>query len=181
MAVSAAVTSCATSTAGQPLPEGDVGGTSTSRPSANPSSRPTTRPQTGGSPLADLDPCALLTASAKATLGITAAGERRKILDTRLCQWKVRGPKDTYILGVGLLDKAGIDDIPSGVPIEQLPNIGDHQAVRSKEAGGTTPCAVILGVTNSSRVELQATAGTDVDKACELAMDMAKLVEPELP
>ena len=123
----------------------------------------------------------MLNAAAKAKLRITTEGEPRNILGSRGCQWKVRGSQDTYIFGVGLLDKAGISDIPSEVPVEQLPNIGQHQAVLSRGASGTTPCAVILRVTDSSRAEMQVVAGTDVNKACELAMELARLVEPELP
>jgi hypothetical protein len=175
--LAAALTSCATPTSGQAVP-GDAPG-STSRPGAAPGTRPTSRPQV--SPLAGLDPCALLTASGKAKLGITTEGEHRDILASRGCQWRVRLPQATYLFTVGLLDKAGIEKIPSEVAVEKIPNIGDHQAVLGKGAGGTTGCGVSLGITDSSRVDTQVVAGTDVDKACELVMQLARLVEPELP
>jgi predicted small secreted protein len=176
VAVSAVLTACATPTTGQAVPGGDDA-ESTSH--ASTSARATTKPQ--ASPLADLDPCTLLNASARAKLGITTEGEPRKIVDSRGCQWRVRGPQTTYLFMVGLLEKAGIRDFPSNISVEQLPKIGDHQAVRTKGAGGTRDCAISLGVTDSSRVDAQAVAGADADKACELAMELAKLVEPELP
>lgn len=130
----------------------------------------------------ETDPCALLDAAAKAKLDISGAGENRKIGVARGCRWRVRGAGESQIFDVGILDTAGITDIPATVRVEKLPNIGAHQAVQGKEqGGGPGGCTIILGVTGSSRVDLNVLAGNDTQKACDLVMELATLVEPKLP
>jgi hypothetical protein len=175
VAVSAVLSSCATPTSGQAVPVGGAEGTSRASTSAG----ATNKPRAGS--LADLDPCLLLNAAAKSKLGITTEGKPRTIVDSRFCQWQVRGPDVTYLFGVGLIEKAGVGQIPKNVPVEQLPKIGDHQAVRIKGAGGTRDCGITLAVTESSRVDTQVVVGTEQAKACDLVMQLARLVEPELP
>jgi hypothetical protein len=183
LAGSAVLTSCTASTGGQAVAENPSQATETTRPSTGPGTRPTTgSPQAGNSPMADTDPCTMLDAAAKAKLGISGAGEPRNVGVARGCRWRVRGPSDTYFIGVSILDNAGITDIPSTVRVDKFPNIGSHEAVQGKEqGGGAGGCTILIGVTRSSRVDLNVIAGTDTQKACDLMMELAKQVEPKLP
>jgi hypothetical protein len=91
------------------------------------------------------------------------------------------GPDDTTFFDVIIYDDLGIDDLPSNVDPKPLPDVGSHKAVQDSESGGPGSCSVILGVTESSRVTTGVLSGTDTQKACDLAMQLAELVEPELP
>lgn len=122
----------------------------------------------------------MLTESAKTELELSGAGEERKIGSARTCRWRKRGPSETIIFGVDIWDTAGIDDVPDDVTINPLPDIGSHKAVQGPAKQGGS-CTVFMAVTDSSRVGTTVTAGTDVQKGCELALQMAKLVEPKLP
>ena len=183
LVAAACLTSCSTSTGGQAVSGQEQPGTiGTSRPTTKTSTRPTTgSPQAGNSPMAKTDPCSLLTVAAKSKLGLTDAGEQHNVGIARGCRWRLRGPSDTYIFDVGILDTAGITDVPGDVQVTKLPDIGGHQAVQGKEGGGRGTCGIVMGVTESSRVDFAVVAGRDTQKACELVMQLATAVEPELP
>jgi hypothetical protein len=85
------------------------------------------------------------------------------------------------VIDVGILDKTGIADVPAGASVKKLPNIGRREATQITDTGGAGSCTIIVGVTKSSRVDIGVIAGTDTQKACELTMQVAQLVEPELP
>jgi hypothetical protein len=168
--------SCATPTSGQAVPENPAASTENGQPST----RPTSSPQVSGGPLADTDPCSLLDSAAKAKLGLSGSGEPRKIGVSRGCRWRLRQGTDSYIFDVGILP-AGISNVPDKVQITKLPDIGSHQAAQTQEGGGAGTCLIILGVSESSRVDNTVSASGDTQKACELVMELAKQVEPKLP
>ena len=173
--------SCAASTSGSPVPGGDQPTTRPSLPPLPPGTASTSdRPSQGAGPLAGTDPCTLLTADAKAQLGVSG-GEQDDKGSSRGCTWKLRGPQDTYFFTVGIRDTAGLADLPNDSRHTKLPDVGAHQAVQSAGGAGPGSCGVILGVGASSRVENSVIAGTDEQKACGLAMRLAGLVEPKLP
>jgi hypothetical protein len=178
-AMLAGTAACTSSTNGSPVP----GGSGTSAP-APPSSGETTdtgssTPSPGDNPLANTDPCTLLTTSAQSQLGVSG-GERRDLGTERGCRWRLRGPSETFIFDVAIDDQNGLKDVPSDATVKPLADIGKHKAVQSpaKQGGG---CSVLLGVGDSSRVDATAVAGVDVNKGCELATQLAQLVEPQLP
>jgi hypothetical protein len=74
----------------------------------------------------------------------------------------------------------GIKDLSNDITVKQLPDIGKHKAVQNPAKQGGA-CSVIIGVTDTSRVTMTAVAGVNLQKGCELALQMAQLVEPELP
>jgi hypothetical protein len=57
--------------------------------------------------------------------------------------------------------------------------IGSHAARQG--TGGISTCVVVLGVSETSRVDAVSTANGDVPKACRVAKRAAVLVEPKLP
>jgi hypothetical protein len=172
---------CATSTSGQAVPENPAAGTTQT---GSPSTRTTSsRPTAGAGPLAEVDPCSLLDSAAKAKFGITGNGKPRTIGISRGCQWSVRqGSTVTTVYGfdIGILT-AGMNDFPDNVPVKKLPDIGKHQAVQTQEGGGPGTCLIALAVTEKSRVDNTVVVSGNTQKACELAMELAKQVEPKLP
>jgi hypothetical protein len=172
------LTSCSDKTNGAAVPPtGTTGHESTS---AAPTTGTSSSKPTSGSQLAGKDPCSLLPPAGQSQLGISS-GEKDTIASARRCRWRLRGPQDTYLFSVLIYDDQGIKDLPSEREITQLPNVGSHQAVQRTESANPGVCAVIMGVTETSRVTTQVTAGTDTQKGCGLAMQLATLVEPELP
>jgi hypothetical protein len=175
----AGVTACSDKTNGSAVPGGPTGnqtGSTTTTSKGTGSSSPTSG---SSSPLAGKDPCSLLTASAQGKLGVSN-GAKHDVGSGRGCRWQQRGPSETIIFDIAIYDRAGIKDLPNDIVINKLPNIGKHEAVQNPAKQGGA-CAVILGVTDTSRVTAQAVAGVNLQKGCELAMQMAQLVEPELP
>jgi hypothetical protein len=175
--------SCSASTSGSPIPSGTGAGPTSERslPPLPPGTGETSeRPSQGPGPLAATDPCTLLSADGQAQLGISG-GKPDDKGTSRGCTWQLRGPQDTYFLTVGIRDRAGLGELPNDSRHTKLPNVGSHQAVQSAGGAGPGSCGVILGVTASSRVEASVIAGTDEQKACGLAMQLAGLVEPKLP
>jgi hypothetical protein len=174
------VAACSDKTNGQAVPGDSTAETTTTR-GGTPTSRTTSgRPTTGDSPLADQKPCALLSSSGASEMGVSGQqGNERKVGSARRCTWRITGAtiKDSFNIEVGLWDTVGLKDLPSGTPQDPVPTVGKHEAVWIKDVAG---CTVMMGVTEKSRVDTSANGGS-VDKACELAMQLAKLVEPELP
>lgn len=179
--VVASLASCSTQTPGQAVPGAQAGSTGTPGTGTRTSSRPTSNRPPADSPLHDTDPCSLLDSAGQAKLGINTPGEPHNIVNSRGCRWRMRVGSDTTVFDVGILDNQRIDQIPSNVQVEKIPNVGQHQAVRAKDVAGARNCAVILGVGDKSRVDNNVVAGNDVEKACELVMELARLVEPKLP
>lgn len=176
------LTACSDKAPGTAVPSPDA----TDRPTTTAPSGKTTaptasrRPSEGTSPIS-VDPCSLMTATAASELGLDVdAGENRKLGNAETCRWKQRGAQDTYLFTISIYDEFGIKDLPDDIRTQQLPPIGEREAVQffGQSAG---ICGVMLAVTEASRVETSVTAGVDTDKACELAGRMAGLVEPELP
>jgi len=166
---------CSNSTNGLAVP-GTTTATSEQAPTTNETSETSTSsPSSNESPLVDKDPCPLLTASAQAKLGVSG-GQRHDVGSGRGCQWTVRGPQETDFYVVQIYDHSGLKDIPSDSKPKQLPDVGKHKAVQTSENG-----SVNMGVTDTSQVSTTVLTGTDTQKACDLAMQMARLVEPELP
>lgn len=175
----AGIGACSSATSGSPVP-----GTQTSSDSGPTSQEPTNGPGSSspsptGSPLADKDPCTLLTSSAQSKFGISN-GQKHDVGAGRGCQWTLRGPSETTFFAVQIYDESGIKDIPAESGAKPLPDIGSHKAVQTQENGGAGTCSVILGVTDSSQVTSTVLAGTNTQKACDLAHQVAEQIEPEL-
>lgn len=63
------------------------------------------------SPVSDADPCDLLDENGKARLRLSGAGKPDDLGSGRGCRWTLRGPKDTFIFGVVVYDRAGLKDL----------------------------------------------------------------------
>jgi hypothetical protein len=180
VALAAGVVACSDKTNGQAVPGDSTSAetTTTTRGSTSPSRTTSGAPTSGTSPLTDRKPCTLLSSSGVTEMGISGPGNEQKVGSARRCQYRITGAtiKDSFTVSVGLWDTAGLKDLPGTVTPTPVPTVGKHEAVRIKDTG----CTIVMGVTEKSRVDSAATGG-NVDKACELALKLATLIEPELP
>jgi hypothetical protein len=134
-----------------------------------------------GSGLKSIQPCALLGAAVvsqyQLSLSDTTPGT-----GARPCNWQNTTDNNGigYTVEIDIRDSQGIKDyIPAGDTLSS-DNVGRHQGLQAKASAGGG-CDVTIGVTDSSRVDVQLVAGTDTNRACDLANQLAKLVEPQLP
>lgn len=171
----ALVAGCTQQTTG--APSSGAGGTTDSSlaPPTTESSEPT---GTTGEGLADLKPCEVLDDADLAALELTG-GEEKDFGGARVCRYRHDGAtlNESFTISVELFDSLGLADL-NATDIQELPNIGDHEAASSVDPTGG--CRVSLGVTETSRIDNTAVGG-DQEKACQLATQLATLVERKLP
>ncbi len=127
-----------------------------------------------GSGTAALRPCDLLSSADQATFDV-GPGVEEKIGSARACQWQASG---RHTITVGIFDDLGLDDVVSSGATTPM-KVGSHAAVQA--SGGVSTCAIAIGVTDSSRVDVSGVAGGDMTAACAVAKQAAELVEPKLP
>ncbi len=182
VALAASSVACSDKTNGQAVPGDSITTetTTTTRGSTSTSRTTSGAPTSGTSPFADRKPCTLLSPSGATELGVSGQqGNEEKVGSARRCTWRITGAtiRDSFNIGVGLWDTVGVKDLPGTVTPTPVPAVGKHQAVRIRDTAG---CTIVMGVTEKSRVDTAANGGS-VDKACELALKLATLIEPELP
>lgn len=171
----ALVAGCTQSTSGDPTPgAGGTTGSSTASPTTESS---TTESGTEGG-LADVEPCEVLDDGDLAALQLTG-GEEKDFGGARVCRYRHDGAtlNESFTVSVELFDSLGLADINAS-DIQELPNIGDHEAASSVDPTGG--CRVSLGVTEKSRVDNTAVGG-DQEVACQFATQLATVVERKLP
>ena len=172
-----ALAGCSQETAGSAAPGGDTGektGVPTI-PGGETTEEPTETSEPGGdSGTADLQPCTMLSEGDQYRLKVTG-GTEDEVGPERLCQWKASG---SHTVSVGVVDELGLDGVQSSGAKTPM-KVGSHDAVQF--TGGVSSCAVALGVTDTSRVDVISTANGDEAKACTIAKQAAALVEPKLP
>lgn len=174
-ALLALVAGCTQQTSGDPSP--GSGGTtdSSSPPPTTESSEPGGSTEGG---LADLKPCEVLDDADLAALELTG-GDEERIGEVRICRYRHDGAtlNESFTVSVELFDNIGLADL-NAKNIQELPNIGDHEAASFFDPTGG--CGVSLGVTETSRVDNTAIGG-DEELACQFATQLATLVERKLP
>jgi predicted small secreted protein len=168
---------CSSTTTGQGTPVTTPGqGGSTGAPSSSGSSGG------GSSPLASLQPCDLLSSSVLTQFGLTRSSSIT-IPAARPCNWSksvdING-ENGYAVEIDIRDSQGIKDINSANDTVTEDNVGSHDG-RELQATAGGSCTVVIGVSDSSRVDVGVTAGTDTSQACSVANQLAKVVEPQLP
>ncbi|OLR92052.1 DUF3558 family protein [Actinokineospora bangkokensis] len=158
-----------------------AGAPTTAGPGTGAPGAPPTSPG-AATPLADLDPCAVLSDTARADLGVDGAPQPQRSASGRLCRWLVHDDPavpDGYALGVSVFPGLGLDQVVASSGKAQL-TIGTRRAVRSLRAGGSV-CAVSVEITPTSRIDVQATSGSDGAAMCPTAERAARLLEPGFP
>ncbi|MCG8914844.1 DUF3558 domain-containing protein [Actinokineospora sp. PR83] len=170
------VAACAKETTGRAIPSATSPPAEATAPPTE--SSPSSEPDGAESPAA-LDPCELLTSSARDALGVTGAAQPDETPSARYCQWALGTgtAAERFTYGVAVFPGLGIDRVVADGEKKPLV-VGARKAIESLRSGAT--CAISIEVTETSRVDVQAT-GRDGASLCQKVLEAAKLVEPELP
>jgi hypothetical protein len=174
-----ALTACSDKTTGQPQADSSTQSTTSGSggPFSTESGIPNTtssQPGASDSPVKDTKPCTLL--STDEATGLQAgAGTEQSVNNARACRYlNAQG----FSLAVAIYDSLGLGDVTAQGEVKPISDVGKHKAVQW--IGVLDTCVVSLEVTSTSRVDVQATSGKDQQKACGIALQAAKLVEPKL-
>jgi Protein of unknown function (DUF3558) len=149
------------------IPEPD----STATPSVTPAP---TLPPAEEAATASLNPCELLTESELRPFRVDQ-GSERETGRARSCEWSSSG---RFALTIGIFDQLGASDLVSETKPRDL-RIGSHEARQG--SGALATCVYVLGVSETSRVDVLSSANGDLKKGCQVAKRAAELVEPKLP
>jgi uncharacterized protein DUF3558 len=169
---------CAESTQGSPSPGGEPDSTGTSSTPSTSSAGTSTSEPDGGDGLAAIEPCGILDQSDLGAMQLTG-GNEVKLGSARTCDYRREGAtlNESFTVSLALWDNQGLDKLNAPTK-QQLPDIGSHKAFSFVDAGGV--CGTAIGVGDSSRVDSSATGG-DEQQACQLAAQLATIVERKLP
>lgn len=74
-----------------------------------------------------------------------------------------------------------MNDIDVGAGALSDQRVGVHDGKLLKEFNGKGACAIIVKITDSSRVDISSVANNDTAKACDYATKVAAIIEPKLP
>lgn len=179
IALAIGASACSDSTTGTASPaSSDSSSPQTQSSSSESSSKPgiPTKSSPSGSqsgPLADKDPCDLLSGSETSQLDV-GDGESGKIGFGRRCRYK----GDGTMLDVVIFDTLGLKDQETDGQVKKT-KVGGHDATESQTPLGG--CVVAIGISDSTRVDIGAAALQDAAKACTLSREAAQLLEPKLP
>jgi hypothetical protein len=159
-------------------------GTASPAASSAPSTGDSSTAAPGGASTTSLESCTLLTASDVTGFGAFKDGEETTLGGARVCRYQKQrtdASEEGMIIGVAIRDNAPLDSVnDTGNGVKDLQVNGR----KAKEASGNAPlgCTVALGVGDKARVDVNVTAVNTVEKACQIAEDVAtKVVEPKLP
>jgi hypothetical protein len=144
---------------------------------AGPATAPTTPPTTSFS---SLDPCSLIGPAQVSHDQLTVAESGQRSGD-RYCEWQQSSAVDGrgFVLTAIVVNGKGLADINTA----GLTGLTDEQIGSSpaRRAEFDTDCTVYIGVTASSRVDIQAEDGRfDVSRSCAVADKYARLMQPAL-
>ncbi|WP_244211142.1 DUF3558 domain-containing protein [Amycolatopsis kentuckyensis] len=138
----------------------------------------------GGATTTSLEPCTLLTAADVSTYNTFGDAKEQKLGKARVCSYLHRtatASEESIGINVAIRDDAPLDSVnDTGNGVKDL----EINGRKAKEASGNAPlgCTVALGVGDTARVDVNVTAVATVEKACQVAEDVAtKIVEPKLP
>jgi Protein of unknown function (DUF3558) len=148
----------------------------TTKPSTRPSSMTTADPLASVNPCSLLDPAVVSQNQLQPDKSGTGPG-------TRYCRWDTGATASGvgYNIAINIYDGAGLDQLSTiGFTVTNDP-VGQHSGRMSKDTVGGT-CAVSIGVTSTSRVDVVAVdSGGQLDRACVVATAVAPSVERKLP
>ena len=176
-AVLLTATACSSGGTGFPIvTTDDISVSSGSGASGSLSTPPPDGRITDATELAGTQACSLLTAVEAAGLGLPNAGTPNDAGAKSGCEWDGSNFIVTALIrtNVGL---AGV--VPNGTLTST--SIGSHQAKKLVNGTGVgASCMYIVGVTDSTRVDVQAVAAATSDP-CRESLSVAQLIEPKLP
>lgn len=168
---------CTNNTTGSANPTTGAGQTTTG------DSTTTSSGGTGGSSsLASLQPCNLVSATEQSQLQVTQSQSGTES-GARYCSWQRpvdQNGQNGYVVAVGLRDSQGLDGVDSNGYTVTSVTIGHHQG-KQLQSTSSSGCIVAIGVTAMSRVDVTVTDSTTTTSSCQIANQLAQIVEPQLP
>ena len=174
LATALALTACSQSSNGTPTPQDTTEATTSTTTKTGASST------ASASPIADIDPCDLLTPDERAQLGGLGEGERKDLAGGIGCSW---GASGSHRIGINLNDNLGIQDLkdPGGTGIDLTVNGRKARKIPGNDTAGTTDmCEFGLEIGPKTRA-LIVVVSTETEKSCQLADQAAQIFEPKLP
>jgi hypothetical protein len=133
---------------------------------------------------ASVDPCSLLDATSDLSEVGTFEGPTRKDrAGARSCVWQLERDNpagEGLVIALDVRDDQTVDsltDVGGGV---QPGAINDRTAAEAPDPA-SNDCTLAIALTESSRIDVGIAAMDDVNAACEVAREVAYLVEPRLP
>lgn len=157
-----------------------VGCSSQEPGNATPGDTPTTTGKisptstSNGVGIGDVDPCSLLKSEDVSKLNLTAPQK----VDANSCQWRTL---DRTLVRLSTYANKGLKDYvlgPSSQPSDI--QVGKHEAKLVKKSLSDFSCAVSIGVTTSSRIDVNS-SGPGLEGSCAASKSVAEAIEPNLP
>lgn len=175
IAIGLVVSACSSTDEGAPVsspPSDNSGGRSaTTSPSAE---------SGGGQSLVGVEPCSLLSAEELGKYGRFPPGETDNVGSSRGCKFQKERSSNEYTLvtSVGIRDQQGIKDaVDQGFGVDHTEANGRQFAQIPSDGS----CTIAIGVTDSNRVDVYAGTTAGTQEACNIADEIAAMVEPKLP
>ncbi|WP_084789617.1 DUF3558 domain-containing protein [Saccharomonospora iraqiensis] len=174
-----AIAACSPTEEGQARPE-DPDGTahgSLERSTAR-SSTPTGAPSVE---LARTNPCSLLSADELSDYGAFNEPTSEDIGSARACRYELdrQGSQlEGLRIATAIRESTGVSQaVDRGMGLRTTEANG-RQLAQIPSSGG---CTVAIGVTDASRVDIVISTTAETESACEIADELAAVVEPKLP
>jgi hypothetical protein len=123
------------------------------------------------------NPCALLSSADLQQIDASSPPTQDKVGTANSCELDTAD----YHFGLDIRTDAGLagfEPVAGGGPVTS-PDLGSHQAKEQADRNSSS-CTVVIGVSDSSRVDVTATGDGNTDP-CPATLAVAKLVEPKLP
>lgn len=167
----------------------DEGGTPSATDTGQPSS-PATQPSSpaSGSGLDGLVACDLLTAEDVKQFGVTTGGKDAGAIGgtgTSGCDWQkpFTGGEGGFGFGLTIRPSQSIESVVQEEGWTKRPAkfAGRDAVVIMEQRQSAASCMLALAVGTNARVDVSANGGDTTKEMCDLAADVATIVEPKLP
>lgn len=136
----------------------------------------------GDASLADLDPCSVLTTEQVRQHADVKKPENSDVGGALTCTWHAQPVENSAALtptvAVAIRDNGGVNslgDLGEGI---QHVSEGGREYSRTQGYGN---CAIAIGVTDNSRVDVMVTGSQTNADACRIANSLTEAAEPKVP
>lgn len=151
--------------------------------STSSASQPTSSTTSGGTSLASVDPCSLITQTQVTNNGLQP-GQTVNAPGGRACRWHRPDDSTTVVDGyniqVVIYDHAGIDQFnTSGGTVSDY-SVGKYQG-KLFQWDANNSCFISVPTSSSSRVDISVVAGLGIDQGCKLVKQVAPKVVSNFP
>lgn len=172
------VAACSSSEGGEPVPPQE----SETAPAPSTSAAGATSADQKSASLSSIDPCSLLSSNELSKYGTFPPGVPNNVGSARGCKYEKDTDSPTTdpnrVISVNLRNEQGIDDVQDlGNGINRT-EVDGREYAQVAASGG---CIIVIGVSPTSRVDINTTATEGTQKRCNIADEVGQIVEPKLP